>query len=87
LSEIGLNYAEMLSCSWKEFEYYERGYQRRIERQWDVARHLIANMYNSSGFAKKKTQARDIMRLEMLDRKPKSETIPKDKVREMLNRL
>ena len=85
-SEMGLKYEEMLNCTWLEFDYLQTGHNRRIERGWDYTRHLIASMYNSSGFAKQKVKADDIFKLQTLDNKPVKEfrKVPKDKVNELL---
>ena len=68
---MGLSHVEMMNCSWLEYDYYQRGYNRRVERQWDYTRHIIANLYNSSGFAKTQVKASQIMKLPMLDAKVK----------------
>jgi len=57
----------MMNCTWREFDYYQSGHNRRLERGWDEVRHLISSMYNSSGFVKTKVSAKEIMRLPMLD--------------------
>lgn len=77
-SEMGISYSDMLSLSWAEYAYYLRGYNRKLERGWDYTRHMIANMYNSSGFAKKKVNAGEIMQLVSIDYVPK--TVVKEKV-------
>jgi hypothetical protein len=78
-SECGISYDGMLSMTWREYDYVQRGHALRIERQFDVARHLIAGMYNSSGFAKKTVKAKDIITLNMLDDKPKKVSKRMDK--------
>ena len=80
-AEMGLKYDEMLSTTWVEFDYYQTGHNRKVERLWDVGRHLMATMFNSSGFSKQKVKPRDIMELPMLDNmQPKKEfkRVPKE---------
>ena len=64
---MGFGYEDFLNLTWREFDYYSVGYERRIEREWDYTRHIIASNYNSSGFAKKQTKANDVMKLPRLD--------------------
>ena len=68
---MGLGYLEMMDCTWRQFDYYQRGYNRRVERGFDEVRHLICHMYNSSGFTKTQVKPSQIMKLPMLDGKPK----------------
>lgn len=67
-AEMGFNFEELLNLSWREYDYYSTGYLRRIERGFDETRHLIAAMYNSSGFSKTKVKPRDIIKLPLLDK-------------------
>ena len=82
---MGLTYEEMLNCTWAEFDYLQRGHSRRLERAWDTTRHIIANLYNSSGFVKKSVNAKDIMKLPMLDEVVKKPSKKMDK--ETLERM
>ena len=82
---MGFSLDETLNMSWQEFEFNSVGYQRRIERNWDYTRHLVANMYNSSGFSKKAVSASEIMKLPMLDNGVKKPAKKMDK--ETLERM
>ena len=64
---MGFSYTEFLDLTWLEFDFYSVGYQRRIEREWDYTRHIIASSYNSSGFSKKQVKADEVMKLPHLD--------------------
>ncbi len=66
-SEMGIAYEQFLDMTWREYDYYSIGYLRRIERGWDRNRHLVASMFNSSGFSKTKVKATDVMSLPLLD--------------------
>ena len=80
-----MSYPDMLNCTWREFDYYQTGHNRRVERGWDYVRHLISSNYNSSGFSKKKVNAKDIMQLPMLDKKRTIfKKVPKESVERML---
>ena len=78
-SECGISYDGMLSMTWREYDYVQRGHALRIERHFDVARHMMATMYNSSGFVKKQVKAKDVLQLPMLDDKVKKQTKKMDK--------
>ena len=85
---MGLGYEDMLSCTWREFDYLQRGYNRRLERGWDTTRHIIANLYNSSGFAKKQVKASEVMKLPMLDgKKVKAKRMDKETFERMKKQL
>jgi len=86
---MGLSYTEMLNCTWLEFDYYQAGHTRRLERGWDEVRHLISSMYNSSGFVKSKVSAKDIMKLPMLDKVVVKvpRRIPASKVNQLLKAM
>jgi len=64
---MGFKHEEYMNMTWKEFDYYYIGYLRRIERNWDYVRNIIAAQYNSSGFSKKHVKATDIISLRYLD--------------------
>jgi len=66
-SEMGIAYEQFLDMTWREYDYYSIGYLRRVERGWDRNRHLVASMFNSSGFSKTKVTATDVMKLPLLD--------------------
>ena len=66
-AEIGLTYEDFLNTTWVEYQYLRTGLERRVERQWDYSRHMMATMFNASGFSKKKVNAKDIMKLPRLD--------------------
>jgi hypothetical protein len=66
-AEMGIGYEELLNMTWLEYDYYSTGYMRRVERGFDEVRQLIAAMYNSSGFTKRKVNAKQIMKLPLLD--------------------
>ncbi len=72
--------------SWREFDYLSTGYERRLQRNWDYTRHIIASNYNSSGFAKKQTKITDVMKLPLLDTKPAVvfREVSKDRLKQML---
>jgi hypothetical protein len=85
-----LSYREMMDCTWAEFDYLQRGHNRRVERLWDVGRHLMASMYNSSGFSKKAVKPNEIMKLPFLDGigKPvKAEKMKRDDVNKLMDVL
>jgi len=82
---MGFSYEQFLDMTWKEFLYYSVGYERRLERQWDITRHLIASNYNSSGFVKKRIKVEDVMKLPHIDKKPKAKLVKMDKNR--LNKM
>ena len=86
-AEVGLTYDEFLDTTWVEYQYLRIGLERRVERQWDYSRHMMATMFNASGFSKKKVNAKDIMKLPRLDGvttdKPKR-NLTKQRMDEML---
>ena len=87
---MGLTYEEMLSCTWKQYDYLQRGHLRRIERLWDLGRHLMATMYNSSGFSKKAVKPKDVLQLPLLDgvNKPvKAEKMKREDVSKLMDVL
>ena len=65
---MGFSYDEFMDMTWREFDYYSAGYERRVERQWDYTRHIIAASFNSSGFSKKTVRATDVFKLPHLDK-------------------
>ena len=69
---MGIGYDELLNMTWREYDYYTIGHLRRIERDFDVARFIVANLFNSSGFSKRKVSPKDIMQLPLLDGKQKT---------------
>ena len=77
---MGLSYEEMLSCTFREFDYLQRGFNRRIERGFDYVRHIIASNFNSSGFSKKAVKPSDVMQLPMLDGYGRSKTVKAEKM-------
>lgn len=84
---MGLEYEVFLNQTWKEYDYCSTGYLRRVERQWDYTRHVIASNFNSSGFTKKTVKPKEVMELPHLD-KPTRSTVRKvsqDKINKMLN--
>ena len=66
-SEIGIPYDQMLNLTWLEFDYISKGYEHRMQRNWDFVRNLMATQFNSSGFSKKRFRPRDIMTLPYID--------------------
>ena len=86
---MGFSYEEFLNMTWKEFTYYSVGYERRLERDWDFTRHIIAASFNSSGFAKKSVKATEVIKLPHLDRAPvkKVERMPSDRLTKLLSVL
>ena len=83
---MGFSYQEFLDMTWKEYNFYSVGYERRLERQWDTTRHLIAAAYNSSGFSKKRIDAKSLMILPHIDDiKPTVfRKVKEDKLKKML---
>ena len=77
---MGLSYEEMLSCTFREFDYLQRGFNRRIERGFDYVRHIIASNFNSSGFSRKAVKPSEIMKLPMLDNYGRSKTVKAEKM-------
>jgi len=67
----------MLNLIWREFEYISRGYEHRMQRNWDFVRNIMATQFNSSGFSKKKWKARDIMTLPYIDEPMTSRRVEK----------
>lgn len=65
---MGIEYECFLNMTWREYDFYSVGYLRRLERQWDYTRHLIASNFNSSGFSKKSVKPGEIMKLQILDK-------------------
>ncbi len=65
---MGCDYNALLDLTWLEYDYISIGYERRLERQWDYTRHIIASQYNSTGMSKKTVRATDIMKLPSLDK-------------------
>ena len=86
---MGFSYQEFLDLTWAEFYYYTAGYERRLERQWDYTRHVIASNFNSSGFSKKTIRANDIMKLPHLDSptKPVFKRVDPERLKSMLYQL
>ena len=86
---MGLSYDDMLNCTWRQFDYYQRGYIRRVERGFDEVRHLSAHMYNSSGFAKSQVKPAQIMKLPMLDGtvKKKAKKMDRETIERMKKQL
>lgn len=71
---MNVGYEQMLSLTWKEFDYYQQGYNRRVERGWDYTRHIIATLANvNRGKNTSAYSPKDIIPLPLLDgyRKPK----------------
>lgn len=64
---MGLEYDRLMLMTWADFDWHRTGYIRRVEREMDKVRHLIAGMYNSSGFSKRRVKATDVMQLPHLD--------------------
>lgn len=67
-SEMGLTYEDFLDMTWKEFDFYNIGFSKKIQRNWDYVRNIIATQYNSSGFSNKKVKPKDIIQLDMFDK-------------------
>ena len=86
---MDIPYDTFLNMSWLEFDYRSTGYLRRIERQWDYTRHLIASNFNSSGFSKKTVKPTEIMKLPTLDRPTSTvlEKVSPERLKHMLNLL
>lgn len=81
---MNISYNDFLNLTWKEYDYYSLGHFRRIEREWDYNRHIIASMFNSSGFSKKKVNAKDVMKLPNLDKKTKFKMVNPKTLEKML---
>jgi hypothetical protein len=78
-------YNEFALMPWWDFEYRSLGHSRRIERNFDYVRHIIASNFNSSGFSKKKVKAVDVMKLPSLDKqRVRMRKIPKERVLDLL---
>ncbi|RLF66358.1 MAG: hypothetical protein DRN30_02295 [Thermoplasmata archaeon] len=86
---MGIEYNALLNMTWKEYDYLSVGYERRIERQWDYTRHIIASQYNSTGMSKKTISAKEVMKLPTLDKLIRKELqkIPEDRLKNMLKVL
>ena len=83
---MGIKYNDFLNLSWKEFDFYSVGYQRKLERGWDYSRHLIAAMFNSSGMTKTKAKPKDVFQLPLLDNKHVTEVdlVPESTIKHLL---
>ncbi len=83
---MGVDYERLLRMSWLEYDYISTGYYIRMERQWDLNRNIIASMFNSSGFSKKRVKPKDVMKLPTLDRVTQVEfkPVPDEKIEKML---
>ena len=84
---MGISYTDFLNLTWREYDYYSTGYIRRIERQWDYTRHIIASNYNSSGFAKKTVSVDDIMKLNYLNKSEPFKKVDKMKLDNMIKTM
>ena len=81
---MGIDYDRLMDMSWGEYNYMTAGYQRKIERNWDYVRHMIAASYNSSGFSKTHVKALSIMNLPYLDKAEKFREVDAKKIKRML---
>jgi hypothetical protein len=72
--------------TWKEYDYYSIGHTRRIEHEWNLNRHLMSTMYNSTGMSKKQVKPTDIMQLPSIDKKKAKafKKIDEAKIQELL---
>ncbi len=86
---MGIGFDQALGLTWREYDYYSIGYLRRVERDWDRSRHIIAGLFNSSGFAKKAMKPQEAYPLPMLDKKVAVAFVPmtKEKINEMLKHI
>lgn len=84
---MGFTYEDLINLTWREYDYYKIGYVRRLERNWDYTRQLIANMYNSSGFTKKKVNAIDVMKLPHIDKIEPFKMIEKDRLKKIIESI
>jgi len=56
---MGFSYEEYKNLSWAEFHYYNEGYNRRIEKDWELNASLISSIFNANG-SKKTIKPEDI---------------------------
>ena len=87
---MGIAYDTMLDLTWREYDYYLRGYFRKIERGWDYTRNVIASLYNASGLRKTALKVDAVMKLPLLDSVVKRslvKKVPQRKLETMLNIL
>jgi len=86
-AEMGISYDDAKDLEEKEFHYYYTGLQRRLQRNWDYSRHIIANVRNSSGFSKKTWKPTDIFKLSYIDGyQPKLEKMSDDRIKQLMNK-
>jgi len=88
-AEMGVDYERLLRMSWLEYDYISTGYYIRMERQWDLNRNIIASMFNSSGFSKKRVKPTDVMKLSTIDkiRSVEFKPLTDEKIKQMLGKM
>jgi len=86
---MGIEYEALLNMSWKAYDYYSTGYVRRTESAWDMNRNIIASLFNSSGFSKKRVKPTDIMKLSTIDniRRVEFKPLTDEKIKQMLGKM
>ena len=87
---MGIGFYEMQDMEWREYFYIAQGHEKRMQRRWDEVRSLMAQMHNTSGFAKSAIKPTDVMKLPLLDRetvKTKIDRVPKKNLERMLKHL
>lgn len=63
---MGLKPLEVEACTLKDFNLMLIGYQRRQEREWDRARHIMAFVANYAGFGSREVlHPKDVYPLEL----------------------
>lgn len=84
---MGITYDNLLKMTWREYDYISIGYSIRQEREWDRNRNIIASLFNSSGFSKKKVKPTDVMKLGHIDKVVTVDfvPIPEEKIHHMLS--
>ena len=66
-AEIGIDLTALMDMTWPEWLFVDKGYEIRQQKQLDMFRNLIATLFNSSGFAKRKVNPKQVMRLPLID--------------------
>ena len=83
-AEMGLSYEDFLGLSWQEYSFIRLGYERRIERQLDNTRHIMAAVL--SPYRKKGAppiRPKTLMPLPHLDKAKVFERVSDDRLKKL----
>ena len=86
VSEMGISYEDMLNMTWKEYDYYFKGFNLRSQRKLDYLRRIMSNQFNSSGFSKKRYKPTDFFKLDLFDLKKEFKKVD-DKTIEIMKKM